>query len=255
MKQVHSGKTPVGVVVAILLAIFLINGIATYLQYTIIPNITKFISVIVILTFYYTKYMRMANVFLTIFMLLFLGDTFSVFNLGEFTHKLSKTFYLGSYFLLLFVLIGKFKRIKYEGLVSVYLIIVLFLNSYFLYALYSAVKDNFADNINLILYICHGVALIAMAFFAFAVYLSKESTQAILFLVMVFCLVFSDVLRYICNLYVYYWAFDFMANMLHIASLCLFYAYVYNHHKFIKVKGKTSSEEEYVLERSDRIPA
>ncbi|MEZ4802885.1 MAG: hypothetical protein R2797_08925 [Gelidibacter sp.] len=253
MKQVGS-RTLKGIAVMFLLALFLSNGIAAYLGYAIIPNITKVISIIVLLTLYYTRLNHMATVFLTIFIFTFLGDVFSVFNFGELANKLSITFYLGGYSLLIFVLLGKLKRIKYEGLVSLYLVLVLLLNSYFLYMLYGALKDNFTDNVNLVLYICHGITLIAMTFFAFAVYLSKESTQSIIFLIMVFCMVFSDVLNYICNLYVYYWVFDFFSDMLHLTSLCLFYTYVTNHHKIIKVRDKMVRDN-YVMKASERLTA
>ena len=256
MKQVYAGN-PKGVILSVLLATLVFNGVATYYQFDIVPTITTFISVIVVLTLFYSKHRAMANVFLFTFIFWFLGDSFSVFNFGGLASKLSTTFYLGSYCLLAFVLIGKLRRIKYEGLVSVYLILILALNSYFLYVLYGILKDNFTDNVNLILYICHGVVLLAMAFFAFAVYLSKETTQSINFLVMVCCFVFSDILGYICDLYVYFWAFDFIGNMLHLASLILLYLYVYNHHKIIKVRGgsEANHNERYVMEGTERLTA
>ncbi len=253
MKQVYAG-VPNGILVFLLLAIFLMNGAAVYLEDTLIPDITKLLGVIVLLTLFYRIRNRMANVFLTIFLFFFIGDAFSVFNFEVLSGKLATTFYLGSYSLLIFVLLGKLKRIKYEGLVSIYLIVVLLLNSYFLYALYGVVKENFSDNVNLILYICHGITLIALTFFAFAVYLSQETTQSIIFLVMVFCLVFSDVLNYISTLYVYFWVFEFMSNMLHLVSLILLYSYVFNHHKIIKAKSKTSLDT-YILSNSERLTA
>lgn len=254
MRKVYT-ETPTGVLIMLLLILFLMNGAAMYYDFDVIPNITKFISVLVFFTLYYTKRNHMATVFLAFLMFLFFGDTFSVFNFGELADKLSKTFYLGAYCLLIFVLLGKFKRIKMEGLVLVYLILILALNSYFLYALYSVVKDNFSDQINLVLYICHGSALVAMAFLAFAVYLSKESTQSIIFLVMVFCFVFADVLNYICDLYVYFWVFDFIGNMLHLASLGLFFSYLNNHHKIIKPKAKVAMEHRCLLNNPERLSA
>ncbi len=253
MKRVNS-VAPNRVLVLLMLAAFLFNGISIYNENALIPNITKFTSIIVLLTFYFVLRKRMANVFLTIFLFSFLGDAFDVFNFGDLSDKLSKTFYLGSYSLLIFVLFGNLKRIKYEGLVSVYLILVLLLNSYFLYILYGVVKDSFSDNVNLVLSICHGIVLLAMSFFAFAVYLSKETTQSIIFLVMVCCIVFSDVLNYICNLYVYFWMFEFMGNMLHLMSLALLYTYVYNHHKIINVKRKELSDS-YLIKNSERLTA
>lgn len=253
MKQV-STITLSGVMLILLFTVFLLNGISMYFEYALIPNITKFISIIVILTLYFARLNRMANIFLTIFMFMFLGDIFSVFNFGDLATKLSKTFYMGGYLLLIFILMGKLKRITYEGLVSVYLILIFLLNSYFLYLLYEALKESFSDDVSLVLSICHGIILITMSFFAFAVYLSKESTQSIIFLIMVFCFVFSDVLNYICNLYVYFWVFDFIANMLHVASLSLFFVYVYTHHKIIKVKTKIV-QQDFVIKNAERLTA
>lgn len=237
MKKVQSGA-PHAVLVLMLLAAFVINGFAIYFDYEMIPSVTKVACIVMLLTFYYSLRNHMESVFLTIFLLFFLGDLFSAINFGEMTHKLSKAFYLGSYLLLIFILLGKLKRIKYEGVVSIYLVLVLLLNSYFLYMLFGMVKDNFSDNVNLVLYICHGITLMAMAFLAFAVYLSNESRQSIIFLVLVFSFVFSDVLNYICNLYVYYWLFDYVGNMLHLASLSLFYLYVCSRNITVNIKKK-----------------
>lgn len=252
MEKVYA-RIPFGILVTLVLATILINGIATYFDYLLIPNATKIASILILLTLYFIKRNQMANIFLTIFSLFFLGDIFSVFNFGDMADKLSKAFYLGSYLLLIFVLLGKLKHIKYEGVVSIYLILVLMLNSYFLYMLFGIVKDNFSDDVNQVLFICHGITLIAMAFFAFAVYLSNESKQSIMFLIMVFCFVFSDVLTYICSLYVYYWLFDFVGNMLHLASLCLLYMYVVNHNKFST--NEDALQNDYVIQNSKNITA
>ncbi len=252
MKKVQS-RAPHAILALILFAAFVINGFATYFDYAIIPIVTKVVSILILLTFYYLFRKHMESVFLTIFLLFFLGDLFSAINFGEMAHKLSKAFYLGSYLLLIFVLMGKLKHIKYEGVVSIYLVLVLLLNSYFLYLLFGMVKENFSDNVNLVLYICHGVTLMAMAFLAFAVYLSNESRQSIIFLVLVFSFVFSDVLKYICNLYVYYWIFEYAGNMLHLASLSLLYLYVYNRNT--SVNNREAFQESFVIRNSEKITA
>lgn len=251
MKQAYA-SIPIGVLIFVLLAIFAINGFATYIGNAIIPNITKLTSMIMLLTFYFMVQNRMANVFMAIFLFSLIGDAFFVFNFGEISSKLATLFYLGSYCLLIFVLLGKFKGIKYEGLVTLYLIVVLLLNSYFLFALYGAISKNFTDSVDLVLSVSHGITLIALTFFAFAVYLSQESNQSIIFLIMVFCFVFSDVLMYICNLYVYFWLFEYISNMLHLISLILFVTYVYNHHAIMNVNGKKPYDD-YILPNSERL--
>ena len=216
--------------VLILLVLLLCTSLATYFDFIILPKIAKLITVTLLLTFYFCQLNKMANVFLSIFLIFFIGDAFSVFEVGALSSKLSKSMYIGAYLLLIFVLLGKLKRVKFEGLVSVYLILVLLLNSYFLYALYGVAKENFVDDINMVLYVCHGITLIVMTYFAFAVYLSRETAQSITFLLMVFCFVFADVLNYICNLYVYFWIFEVFEGALHTAGLFLLYKYVYDHH-------------------------
>ena len=216
--------------VLVLFALLLSASIATYFNLIIVPMVAKLITVTILLTFYYCQLNKMANIFLTIFIVFFVGDALSVFDFGELSSKLSKSMYIAAYLLLIFVLLGKLKKVKFEGLVTVYLVLVLLLNSYFLYALYGVAKENFVDNVNLVLYVFHGITLIAMTYFAFAVYLSRETAQSITFLLMVFCFVFSDVLYYICNLYVYFWVFEVFEGALHTAGLFLFYKYVFDHH-------------------------
>ncbi len=216
--------------VIVLVTLLLGNCISYFFDNSVLPKITKLITVTILLTFYFCQLNKMANVFLVTFIIFFLGDAFSVFEFGEISTKLSKAAYIGAYALLIFVLFGKLKKLKFDGLVSVYLILVLLLNSYFLYALYGVAKENFVDDVNLILYVCHGITLIAMTFFAFAVYLSRETAQSITFLLMVFSFVFADVLSYICQLYVYYWIFELFESILHITGMFLLYKYVYDHH-------------------------
>lgn len=221
---------PNSVLVFILLVLLLSTVMATYFGVDVVSMTVKLVAVSILLTFYYCQLNTMANVFLTIFLVFFVSDALDVFSFSEFTLKISKSLTILAYLFLIFVLLGKLKRVKFEGLVTVYLVLVLVLNSYFLYELYGVAKDNFVDKTNMVLYICHGVTLIAMTYFAFAVYLSRESAQSITFLLMVFCFVFADVLCYICNLYVYYWVFEAFEGALHTSGLFLFYKYVYDHY-------------------------
>lgn len=238
--------------VLVLVVLLLCTSLATYFDLIVISKIAKLITVTILLTFYFCQLNKMANVFLTLFLVFFIGDAFSVFDFGDISSKLSKAMYIGAYLLLIFVLIGKLKKVKFEGLVSVYLILVLLLNSYFLYALYGVAKENFVDDINLVLYICHGVTLIAMTYFAFAVYLSRETAQSITFLLMVFCFVFSDVLNYICSLYVYFWIFEVFEGILHTAGLFLLYKYVYDHHTY-RNSNKRINFSEYFIPTTETL--
>ncbi|WP_460219203.1 hypothetical protein [Psychroserpens sp. MEBiC05023] len=238
--------------VFVLFVLLLCSALAAYFNVLVLPMIVKLITVTILLTFYYCQLNKMANVFLTIFLVFFIGDAFSVFDLGEYSSKLSKIMYVVAYLILIFVLLGKLKRVKFEGLVTIYLVLVLLLNSYFLYALYEVAKDSFVDDVNLVLYVIHGITLIAMTYFAFAVYLSRETAQSITFLLMVFCFVFSDVLNYICNLYVYFWIFEVFEGVLHTAGLFLLYKYVYDHHTN-RNSDKRINFSEYFIPTTDQL--
>ncbi|WP_047546928.1 hypothetical protein [Psychroserpens sp. Hel_I_66] len=221
--------SPNKVLVILLLLMSFATTMSVYFDVGLVTKIITLITVALLLTGYFCQLYKMANVFLTIFLVFFIGDAFSVFDFGDLSSKLSKVFYIGAYLLLIFVLLGKLKKVKFEGLVTVYLIVVLLLNTYFLYTLYDVAKSNFIDNTNLILYICHGIALIALTYFGFAVYLSRETAQSITFLLMIFCFVFSDVLNYICDMYVYFWVFELFQIILHTSGLFLLYKYVYDY--------------------------
>ncbi|HNU59476.1 MAG TPA: hypothetical protein PKI08_05955 [Aquaticitalea sp.] len=75
MKEKAIGKMYLPIVVFLLSVVFLSNGLATYLDYRMIVQITQAIAVVAILTLYYTKLNAMANIFLTVF-LLFLWEIF-----------------------------------------------------------------------------------------------------------------------------------------------------------------------------------
>lgn len=245
MQSIRNLKPNLALVI-VLVVLLIGNCISYFFDYSVYPKITKLITVTILLTFYFCQLNKMANVFLTTFLIFFIGDAFSVFEFGELSQKFSKAAYIVAYALLIFVLFGKLKKLKFDGLVSVYLILVLLLNSYFLYALYGEAKDNFVDDVNLVLYVCHGITLIAMTFFAFAVYLSRETAQSITFLLMVFSFVFADMLSYICQLYVYYWIFELFESILHITGMFLLYKYVYDHHT-IRNKEERIKFSEYFI--------
>ncbi|MEH6536272.1 MAG: hypothetical protein V7719_07770 [Psychroserpens sp.] len=240
------------VLVIVLCTLLLCISMATYYDLIILPKISKLITVTILFSFYFCQLNKMANVFLSIFLIFFIGDALSVFDFGEISSQLSKSMYIGAYLLLIFVLLGKLKKVKFEGLVTVYLALVLLLNSYFLYALYGVAKENFIDDIDLVLYICHGITLIAMTYFAFAVYLSRETVQSITFLLMVFCFVFSDVLYYICQLYVYFWIFEVFEGILHTSGLFLLYKYVYDHHTH-RNSDKRINFSEYFIPTTEKL--
>jgi hypothetical protein len=237
---------PNWVIITLFCAVLLLNFTASYEGFAMISKITKVVVVPLIIIYFFSKRNYMANIFFTIFLLMFFGDVFSVFNVNEFVSKLSKTAYLGSYLLLVLVVIGKLRRVKFEGLISWYLILIFALNTYFMYVLFKIVQNNFTDSVNMVLYISRGITILIMGFMAFAVYLSKENAQSILFLSMAFCFIFSDVLFYISDLYVFYWLFEFFERILHIVGLFLLYVYVFNHHEIKEETLEVESNSKHI---------
>ncbi|OMP29792.1 hypothetical protein [Mangrovimonas sp. DI 80] len=212
-------------------ALFALQVLAVIQDDLMLDRIAKIVVIPVLLTLYFTRMKYMANIFLTVFLCSFLGDVFTVFHKNELTHQLSEMAYVGSYILLLGVLISQFRKVRFEGVVSVYLGLIFMFNAYLLYILYGAVKNSFVDDISLWLYAGRGLAIVLLVFLAFALYLSRESKQSIILLVTVACFAFGDVLKYICELYVYFWVFEVFAIALHLAALVFLLAYVSNHHR------------------------
>ena len=202
---------------------------------------TKIAVVPVVLTLYFSRIKYMPNLFFSVFLLFFLGHALEVVNDRFFSDTLSKCAYLASYSLLILVLIKKIKHVKFEGLVSLYLVFVCLLNSYFLYVFYDVVRDNFTSNLDMVFYILKSTIMIGMCFLAFTVYLSQETKQSIIFLAMSFCFVFADVLHYVTDLYVYYWLFDWMGNSLQLVGLFVLLTYVTNHNGKISLVATEKS--------------
>ncbi|OUR95107.1 hypothetical protein A9Q87_00770 [Flavobacteriales bacterium 34_180_T64] len=222
--------------IIVLFLILCINIYVVFDENTTLFKVSKLIVIPIFLVMYFHKMKYMANVFFMIFVCFFLGDAFDVFNFSAVTLQLSMVLYIASYLFLIFVLLGKFKRVKFEGIVSLYLILIFILNSYFLYVLYDVVQSSMIDRINLVLIVARGISLLCMGFLAFAVYLSNESKQSIIFLAMSFCFLFSDVLYFVNQLYVYYWLFELFDKVLHLVGFALLFVYVTNHHRKTKDK-------------------
>lgn len=223
-------------VISVLLALIIVlNLISSFYGLTNLAKVTALIVIPTLLIFYFYKQKLMANVFFTILMLTFLSILFKSVEGVDLFSKFSESSFLAAYALIVFVMLGKLKDIKFEGLVSWYLVLIVIVNTYLMYAMFASVKDSFQDSVILTLTVSKGVALLIMGFLAFAIYLSQESTQSILFLTVVCCFVFSDVLGFITTMYVDFWVFAAVHKILQATGLFLFVLYVYNHHQKPKV--------------------
>ncbi|MCK0125537.1 hypothetical protein MWU76_14185 [Gelidibacter sp. F2691] len=213
--------------------IVVFNLISSHFQNVVFSNIVALALIPLLLGIYFFKQRTMANVFFTAFLLYFLGIVFTVADTYILSDKFSESCFLGAYAMLIFVMMGRLKDVKFEGVVSWYLIVVLFINAYLMYAMFANVQDSLGDSVLLTLGVAKGIALLVMAFLAFAIYLSKESTQSIIFLSIVCCFVFADVLSFTTEMYVQYWVFEAFEKTLQGIGLLLFCVYVYNHQDYM----------------------
>ena len=228
MKKWHS-LLPNWAIITMLTVIVIFNFSFSYYGFFFLSKAVTLVIIPLLLAVYFYRQRIMANIFFTIFFLYFLGMLFNALDHLSISAKLSESFFLGVYFLFIIVMIGKLRDVKFEGLVSTYLIVSFLVNAFFMYVLFNAFKDSFADSVILTLSISKGIALLIMAFLAFAIYLSRETAQSIIFLVIACCFVFSDVLSFITTMYIEYWLFDGIQKIVQVVGLLLSYIYVYNH--------------------------
>lgn len=228
MKKWHS-LLPNWAIITMLTVIVIFNFSFSYFGFSLLSKSLTLVIIPLLLAVYFYRQRIMANIFLTIFFLYFLGMLFNALDHLSISAKLSESFFLGVYSLFIIVMIGKLRDVKFEGLVSTYLIVSFLVNAFFMYVLFNAFKDSFADSVILTLSIGKGIALLIMAFLAFAIYLSRDTAQSIIFLVIVCCFVFSDVLSFITTMYIEYWLFDSIQKIVQVVGLLLSCIYVYNH--------------------------
>lgn len=240
MKKWHA-LLPNSAIILMLVLIVLLNLISSYFEVSVLTKAMTLVIIPMLFLIYFYKQRIMANIFFTIFILYFLGILFNVIDQFSLSPKLSEFCFLGAYALMVFLMIGKLKHVRFEGLVSWYLIVILLINTYFLYMMFTVVQDSFKDSVILTLTVSRGIALLIIGFLAFAIYLSKETAQSILFLTIVCCFIFSDVLSFITSMYIHFWLFEGIQKILQAGGLLLFCFYVYNHQEIANaLEGKDS---------------
>lgn len=216
-------------VTTVLILVIALNLSFSYYGFSLgIKTLSLAIIPVLSMVYFYKKKI-MANIFVIIFMLYFMGILFNSIADFSLSKKLSEAFFTGAYLLLIFVLMGKLKNMKFEGLVSWYLAIAFLINTYLIFQLFIALKGGFQDSVILTLAISKGIVLLVMAFLAFAIYLSTETKQSIVFLTMVCCFIFCDVLGFINTAYLYFWPFETVQKITQGIGLILAFAYVYRH--------------------------
>lgn len=228
MERWHA-LSPNWATILLLVLIVSLNLLCSYYGLSVVTQTMTLTIIPTLLMVYFFRQKIMANIFSLIFMLYFLGIIFNAMDHISLSSNVSESCFTGAYLLMVFVLLGKLKYVKLERFVSWYLAVVFFISTYLLYLIFIGLKDSFQDNITLTLMVSKGVALLVIAFFAFAIYLSKETAQSIIFLMVVCCFVFSDVLSFITTSYIHFWLFEGVQKIFQSIGLVLSCIYVFNY--------------------------
>ncbi|QDO95606.1 hypothetical protein FNB79_17055 [Formosa sediminum] len=171
----------------------------------------------------------------------FLADLTSIFFHHPKILMYCNLFYLVSYLSLLGFVLTKFKGIRFGMLLGVYLVVVFVINTYLLYQLYTVLDGIIKNPIMVMFFGLHTVTLVILAFVSFAVYLNSDTKSSILYLVMALCFIFSKVLFYIRNYYIYDWSLVLIELFLYSGGLIFLFYYMVNKNKAKKRAQKIRS--------------
>lgn len=142
--------------------------------------------------------------------------------------------YFLSYLCLIYFVIPKFKFEQFNKFISLYLVLLVLINIYFLYSVYGVLKNIIPDTLEVSLFGLKSASLIVLLVVSFGVYLYSETKLSILFFIMALSLVFSDILNYVNQYYVYHWSFLMIDRVLHAVALFYLFSYIVEHNKILK---------------------
>ncbi len=191
-----------------------------------------------ILIFFFYKYSKIRLVLIGFLLFAIIGDLSSLFDMKAYGIEVEGVAYCLGYLCLIYEAINRIRKLNISVIVGVYLVVVFVINAYFLYIFYSVLKETITNSVELTLIVVRVVSLLLFSLFSFTVYLSVESRQSILLLLMSISLVFSDVLYLVTDYYMYYWIFDILSKSLYLVAFYCFYLYIVNHKKFSIPKSK-----------------
>lgn len=196
------------------------------------------ILILPLLIFFFYKYSKIRFVLTGFLLFAVIGHLSSLFDMKAFGVEVETIAYCLGYLCLIYEAINKIKKLNISIVIGIYLVIVFVVNTYFLYIFYTVLSETVNNSVELTLIVVRVVSLLLFSLFSFTVYLSVESRQSILLLLMSISLVFSDVLYLVTEYYMYYWAFDFISKSLYLVAIYCFYVYIVNHKKVLIQKGK-----------------
>lgn len=219
------------VLLVVFMLFLLLSAITSWLGFDTLLDFLKLLWLPVLIAIYFGRKYYMSNVFFIVFFLMFLGGIFDVFAINHLMNYLSEAFYIGAFLLLVFVLFGRMKPIRFEGVETIYLMVLFLINVYLFYVLYNLLKINFTEGLETFLFVFKGITLTLMAFIAFVVYLSHEDKQSILFLTMVYCFVFLEVVNMVYIAHDFFGVFEWLSSLLYFSAIMILFKYVDNHHE------------------------
>lgn len=186
---------------------------------------------IAILGLFIYKYPKISLLLKGFILFALLGNVFGLFGFQIKGVQLETVAYCLGYLCLLYEVLFKIKKVKINFVIGLYLIFVFAVNAYFIYVLFEIFKEVVLNNLELSLIVVRLVSLLLFALFSFTLYLSSETKQSILLLIMSISLIFSDVLFLIDEYYLYYWIFDFLSKSLYLVTIYCLYLYISNFYK------------------------
>ncbi len=196
------------------------------------------VLILPILFFFFYKYSKIRIVLIGFLIFAIIGDLSSLVDLYAYGLEIETIAYCLGYLCLIYEAINRIRRLNISIVMSIYLIVVFAVNFYFLYNLYDIFQEAISNRIELALIAIRVISLFLFSLFSFTVYLSSESKQSILLLLMAICLTFSDIIYLIAEYYMYHWVFEILSKALYLSMFYCFYRYVVNHKKFSIPKAK-----------------
>ena len=220
----------------VLFIYLLFNVYASINENILFLQASKALTIPLFFSIYFLKNKFINNIFIAFLLLAFIGDLFSMMSTNTGQLKITSAAYFCSYAILILVGLYRIRGFKFKGLVGAYLVVVFLLNAYFMYSLYGMLSSNIADSTELFFTTLQIIALVVLGFIAFAGYLNEDGRQSIVFLIMSFCLIFSQVLNFVETYYITYNLFIILKWSSHLVGLVLFYNYLVEHNRQRKRK-------------------
>lgn len=223
------------VFIGALFFLIVLNVIGTVSEDALFLQSTKPLFIPVFLIFFFIKNKIISIPFILFLFYSFLGDSATIFFSNETFIKASSIMYFLSYLCLVVFMIPKFKLEQFNKFISLYLVVVVLINMYFLYTVYGILKSIIPDSLEVFLFGMKSVSLIVLVIVAFGVYINSETKLSILFLIMALSFVFSDILNYVSQYFIYHWSFLMLDRVLHVVGLFFLFNYIMEYNKTPKL--------------------